>query len=139
MSGKYAGKKVPILRLLALGFGITLLLWLPVEDTSPFITIIFAACLDLAFSLRLGRRWRGNPWPGIPLLGLLAGLAITPTTILLMAFKTGLHGHGFPEYTPAQVSGVLAATPLFVFAGLLVSLGVTIFLTKSSRNERDTL
>jgi hypothetical protein len=55
--------------------------------------------------------------------GLLAGLAVAPLASFLMVFKTGLHGHGFPDFTPEQIVAVLHRTPIFASSGFFLGLG----------------
>ena len=57
------------------------------------------------------------------LVGISAGLAVAPIAILLMALKSGIHGHGTPDFTVAQMQAVLTRTPFFALSGLLVGLG----------------
>jgi len=60
---------------------------------------------------------------------LIAGLGVTVVALLLMAIKTGLHGHGTPDYTPEQMVRVLSLTPLWVIVGLMIGL-VALFWKK---------
>src|SRR3972149_245003 len=97
------------------------LLWLPFEDTQIWVTAV------LAFA---GVGWlvfRRHPWDvtsgwGSALEGGLLGAAAPLFTIFLMAFKSGLHGHGFPDFTASQVWLVLAALPFSLILGLLLTL-----------------
>jgi hypothetical protein len=43
--------------------------------------------------------------------------------IFLMALKSGIHGHGTPDFTVAQMQEILLRTPFFAISGLLVGLG----------------
>jgi hypothetical protein len=70
----------------------------------------------------------GRSWLLYPLAGLLSGLAVTPLALLLMAFKSGVHGHGLPDFTPNQVTLVLLSTPAWAAAGLLVGLGIALWM-----------
>ena len=54
---------------------------------------------------------------------------MTAVALLLMAIKTGLHGHGTPDYTPEQMVRVLSLTPLWVVVGLVIGL-ITFFWQK---------
>ena len=54
-----------------------------------------------------------------------AGLGFGLLTLLIMAVKTGLHGHG-PEFSPAEISWVIDQIPLWSLVGLLAGLGVGI-------------
>lgn len=130
------------LRLFTLTLGGLLLLWLPVEDESEHWVILLAAAICSLFAARLlvtplPRSWLGwlprNEWPhwlAYPGLAALAGLGITPVALFLMAFKSGVHGHSRPDFTPDQLASVIARTPLWVAAGLLVGLGIALYKKK---------
>jgi len=112
------------LRFSAIGAGILILLWLPIEDTSekPAISIALVISVLLALRALCGRQYQ----QGIirmTLIGGLAGTAITPIALLLIAFKTGLHSHGIPEFPVEQVIALLRRTPFFSIGGLFVGLG----------------
>lgn len=109
---------------LLLGFGI--LVWLPVEDQSELGVLIFSAAL----CTWIAARFLINPAPNDKQLilrhifvGSGAGLVLAPLSILLMAIKSGIHGHGTPDFTVAQMGAVLMRTPYFVLTGLLLGLG----------------
>lgn len=123
-------------RLAALGLGIALLLWLPFEDTHLAWIYFFALLISLLAVLRL-TRIPGAQSPGRKsltrlLAGLGGGLLVTPAALLLMAFKSGIHGHGFPDFTPEQVLTVLNSAPLWVLAGLLAGAGFALLNFRSS-------
>lgn len=120
------------LRILALVVGGGLLFWLPVEDLSENWAILFAILISTLAVLALLTRLHpigGRPWLVASLAGALAGLAVTPLALFLMAFKSGLHGHHLPDFTPAQVTSVLQRTPIWIAAGLLIGLGVGLWLS----------
>jgi hypothetical protein len=116
-----------LLRLSALVLGAGILLWLPFEDTLERWTVLFASAGAAWFAARfLARRSPARPWPFLlqyVSAGLLAGLAVGPLASFLMVFKTGLHGHGAPDFTPEQMAAVLLHTPFFGIGGLLLGLG----------------
>ena len=58
-------------------------------------------------------------------VGLAWGAALGPAVLLLMALKTGLHGHGL-EYTAAQITWVAAQWPWWVAAGGIAGVGVAL-------------
>jgi hypothetical protein len=119
-------RKTPAwLRLAALLLGVLLLLWLPVEDTGEIQVLVAAAAVSAWLAVRYLVSLPApvkNPAKHI-LVGTLAGLAITPLALFLMAFKTGLHGHESPDFTSEQIYFVISRTPLWGFAGLLLGLG----------------
>ena len=113
------------LRLAALILGIFLLLWLPVEDTDEIQVLVAAAAVSAWLALRylLSQTGSAKSLGKHILVGTLAGLAVTPLALFLMAFKTGLHGHDSPDFTAEQIYFVIYRTPLWGFAGLLLGLG----------------
>ena len=118
-------------RLLAILLGISLLAWVSLEDQSVTLALLFAAVICmlaaaewLASSTRLST---GKGWLAYPLAGLVGGAATAPTALLLMAIKTGLHGHTVPDYTPAQMSAVLTSFPIWAGAGAIIGLGTGIW------------
>jgi hypothetical protein len=116
--------------------GIALILWLPIEDVNLNQVLFFANALCAWWAARF---WLDTS-PQNPLfvrrhvlIGLVAGLAVTPVALFLMAFKSGLHGHGIPDFSGAQILGVLARFPVWIVAGLLLGLGVA--LARLSQQE----
>lgn len=115
------------LRLVALAIGAGLLLWLPFEDTNVNAVLLF--------SVSICGWWVARFLVGIPgsaekairrhaLLGALGGLAVSPLALLLMAVKTGLHGHPSPDFSPEQLQAVLGSIAGWVAAGFLLGLGI---------------
>jgi hypothetical protein len=113
------------LRLAALLLGIFLLLWLPVEDTDEIEVLVAAAAVSAWLALRylLSQPGSAKSLGKHILVGTLAGLAVTPLALFLMAFKTGLHGHENPDFTAEQIYYVIYRTPIWGFAGLLLGFG----------------
>jgi hypothetical protein len=114
------------MELIAIALGVALLLWLPFEDSGidvvlAFSTLICGWCaLRFLLSIPPGRE---NWLRRYVFAGALAGLAVSPLAFLLMALKTGLHGHPSPDFTVGQLREVLASTPLWLLAGLLLGFG----------------
>jgi hypothetical protein len=110
--------------------GILLLIWLPFEDSNEQLATTFAAAISAGLAVRLVIK-RIPPQPTSLLkhliLGSGFGLAIAPLTFLLMALKTGLHGHTTPEFTSVQVIAVFQRAPLWGLGGLLIGLGVSLW------------
>jgi hypothetical protein len=115
------------LRLLAILLGIILLVWVSIEDQSVTWVVLFAAVICMLAAAWLlasfPRPPTGKGWLVYPLAGLLGGAATAPVALLLMAIKTGLHGHTVPDYTLAQMSDVLISFPIWVGAGAFIGLG----------------
>lgn len=122
-----AERKTPAwLRLTALLLGIYLLLWLSFEDKDVTRVLLSAVAVNAWIALRYLVRLPASARKGIlrqSLVGILAGLAVTPMALFLMAFKTGVHGHESPDFTAEQIFAVIRGTPVWAGAGLLLGLG----------------
>ena len=137
-----------LLRLTALIIAVAIILWLPIEDVGVHYVLVFAILISAWLAARfltvatfpvapsqalLGRNREGrNREAGRRfiikhiIIGTLSGAAVSPLALLLMAFKSGLHGHGQPDFTLSQMAAVLARTPVWALAGFLTALGIAI-------------
>jgi hypothetical protein len=128
------------LRIAALLLGAALLVWLPFEDSSLVWIILFSlaictlAAVYTLIKLHLGQK---RAWLYLPLTGIAAGVAITPIALSLMTFKSGVHGHGSPDFTPAQVTGILQRTPLWAASGLLIGLGASLWYSATGDRQNN--
>ena len=133
------------LRFTALFIAVAIILWLPIEDVGVHYVLVFAILISAWWAARflifpvapsqalLGRNREGrNREAGRRfiishiIIGTLSGVAVSPLALLLMAFKSGLHGHGQPDFTLSQMAAVLARTPVWALAGFLIALGIAI-------------
>jgi hypothetical protein len=114
------------LRISALLLGVYLLSWLPFEDKDEIRALLSAAAINAWIAIRYLVRLPVHARKGslrYTVVGILAGLAVTPMTLFLMAFKTGIHGHESPDFTAEQIIAVIYGTPIWGSAGLLLGLG----------------
>lgn len=112
------------MRLIAILIGVALLFWLPIEDVDEKGVTFFAVVLcSWGAARRLLTVMPGvkSFWLRHLFIGGVGGLSVTLLTLLLMAFKTGLHAHGAPDFTPLQVQAVLQRTPYWIAAGILLA------------------
>jgi len=120
-------KKRPPAWLTLSGFALLILSlsWLRLEDTDEKWVLVNAAAVTIWLAtlhiVRLPPATQESI-PRLALVGVLAGLAIIPVTILLMALKTGLHGHGTPDFTIEQILSVTNRWYIWGSAGLLLGL-----------------
>ena len=128
------------LRALALLLGVALLAWLPIEDTQLFAVILFATFIAALAGAQLAQIFQLRPFiqrlpPAVRwgLWALIAGILIAPLAVLLMALKTGLHGHSRPDFTADQVLNVLRRAPIFMLSATLFGLGVGLY--RASKSE----
>ena len=114
------------MRLLALGLGAGVLLWLPVEDQGIHKALFFAAgsCAWAAtwMLVSVSPRERGFFWRHL-LTASLAGLLVSPLTVGLMLIKSGSHAHSTPDFSLAQMQAVFLRTPFWMGGGFLLGLG----------------
>lgn len=114
------------MRFAALSLGIVLLLWLPLEDTDERNVLLLALAIcswwGTRFIVRLAAA-DDSSFLRHFLIGLLSGMAVTPLALALMAFKTGVHGHGTPDFTIEQILTVLRLAPFWIVIGILLALG----------------
>ena len=121
-------------RRLGVAWIIAFLLWLPFEDTQIWLSALlaFGACVWLGLRV-LTSRYKFNTFWQAAGSGALLGAGIPLIAIALMAFKSGLHGHGFADFTTRQVWSVLSATPYGFVLGSLVGLTLHLFLVRGMR------
>ncbi len=117
-----------ILRLGGILLGVVALLWLSFEGRDERQAILLAALLStlgaIATGLRFGGRLRGY-W--LVILGAVFGFLVPLLAVLLMVIKTGLHGHGVPDFTLAQITTVLRLIPVWSGVGILVGGAAALF------------
>ncbi len=63
-------------------------------------------------------------------IGAALGAAVPLLAIALMAFKSGLHGHGFADFTARQVWAVWNAIPFSLPAGGLMAVSLHLFVAR---------
>lgn len=126
------------MRFLAIILGIVLLFWLSIEDTSETWAILFSiaisACLAIVF-LGANRLSVRSLLYNCILIGTLAGILVTPIALLLMVFKTGLHGHEAPDYTAQQFISVVRRMPVWIVGGFFIGLGSGIWITRQQSEQ----
>lgn len=129
--------KLPGLKLLTIVWAVYGVVWIAPEGVLWQAVLLggLTTAVLLGYLLQKvagGRLVAGGWWlGGTAVTGALFGFLTGLLTLFFMALKTGLHAHG-PEFTPAEVTWVLAQMPLWTAVGLLsgaglgmVSLGVS--------------
>jgi len=114
--------------------GVLWFIWLGIEDPGA-ITVLLLAVAILSPVAIMGFHRYVAPWPrsearrftAIVLVGLLSGLLVTPTAILLMAVKTSLHNHAVPDFTRADVIDVLYSTPAWALGALMLGAAGAVY------------
>ena len=65
-------------------------------------------------------------------VGALLGAAAPLLAIALMALKSGLHAHGFADFTTRQLWEVLSLIPLAAIVGAIMAWGVSVVSSRKS-------
>ncbi len=82
-----------------------------------------------------GKTYAARKWiAAMAGLGLFVGVTTALLTLLFMAVKTGLHGHG-PEFTQEQLVWIVGQIPLWGIAGLIGGLGLGLITSRRSTND----
>lgn len=107
------------------------LVWLPFEDTETWM----ALALGAGGCLWLGTRWLALRSEIVGLVrnltaGALLGTATPLLAIALMALKSGLHAHGFADFTGRQLWEVISLMPFGIVVGSAAGLAAGLFIGK---------
>lgn len=122
-------ERIPGLRWAIIIVAIYAVVWISLEGKlwQPLVLAAGITVVSVGYLLQrwlAGRKLALGPWLGLAaLVGALAGLGFGLLVILLMAVKTGLHGHG-PEFSPTEFNWVVERLPLWTLFGLLGALGL---------------
>jgi hypothetical protein len=133
-------------RLIVMGYGAALFLWMSVEDNAVWPVTLYgvglaALIVNLTLSDKIGGkfilpRWlplAGALWGGLN--GLSANLAVTG----LMFFKNAIHAHFFLDYPPALMLAMMGRAPGWTAAGSLIGIGLALaWLSKLTRKHERT-
>ena len=122
---------MPYLRAATLLWGVYALVWLSLEGHVGRDGLLAGWGLALLVLWLVERVFGGRAVTvgRLAVLGAAVGLgwgaALGPAVLLLMALKTGLHGHG-PEYTAAQLAAVVSQWPWWIGAGAVGGVGLAL-------------
>ena len=115
------------LRICGLLLGIVVLVWLPVEESSELGVLVIAGLICTWFGIWLLYKTESHVnhmlWRNVIIWGGM-GLLLAPLAIFLMAIKTGIHGHGTPDFTANQMQALISRIPFFILGGILLGTGL---------------
>jgi hypothetical protein len=125
-------------RVSALLLGIGLLVWLAIEEQNVVSVLFFSGAICTWLAIRILFIPPTNSKQLLlrhVLVGIGAGLILAPLAILLMAIKTGIHGHGTPDFRVEQMQLVISRIFVFTLSGFLLGLGSGIWRLARSRDD----
>ncbi len=108
------------------------MLWLPFEDTEIWMSAVLALGACVWIALRISSKQRANWWTAVA-FGVALGAAVPLLAITLMAFKSGLHGHGFPDFTVRQMTVIWNVFPFSFLAGGLLAISLHLFFARRGK------
>ena len=118
-------------RLIVIGYGLALLLWMSLEDTHTEPVVALGVALSLLVSLRTLLRRLGGQGVSIrqfllilAFSGGLFGVGASISTALLMFFKNAWHAHLFLDFPPGIMLAILERAPAWGLAGVLIGIGI---------------
>lgn len=98
------------------------LAWLPFEDVGVGATIILAALGAFWIFVKSTLGWPvESGYLRFYLFGILIGAATPLAAVFFMIFKSGMHSHGFSDFTFTQIFSALSIIPLGIIGGLVFS------------------
>lgn len=113
-------------RLIAIGYGAILLVWLSTENRTLWLTSLLGAGLSIVvLFLSLTSWWGGRTYSwktaliGAIILGGLSGLGSVLGTVFLMVFKNAQHAHLTPDFSNEIILGITSRTGYWMVAGAL--------------------
>jgi hypothetical protein len=119
------------LRVIALVYGLILLLWSSLEDNRLLPVIVLGGGLAfLVMILWVTRRFGSRSFAprsallGAALLGAITGLIAALASAALMLVKDGLHSDLYPDYPFGLIIDTLARAPLWALAGIFAGIGL---------------
>lgn len=120
--------KLPTLKLVVV-VGLYGVVWISLEGAlwqvvTLSVGLVLAGALYLTQRTLGGRQVSARRWLFFcALLGGISGFGCALLALVLMAVKTGLHGHG-PEFTPLEIEWMVSQMPLWTIVGGIAGLGV---------------
>ncbi len=133
-------------RFLMIGYGLVLIFWMSLEDSSTLTVSLLgtgAAVIYIGIWLlnRLSERELAfRHWfPGMIFSGTLFGAASVLITVILMFFKSGWHGHIYPDYPPQMIFAMLTRLPVWALSGTLTAIFCAILLLLHKAQNQNSL
>lgn len=121
--------------LLMIGYGLLLLMWLTLEESTVWVASVLGAVLAYGLKwLILRGQWGARTlaprtWisGGIG-LGLIGGLGTVFMTTVLMFMKNAQHAHANLDFPSEVITGLWSLAPFWMLAGLFVNLGIVLLI-----------
>jgi prepilin signal peptidase PulO-like enzyme (type II secretory pathway) len=117
------------LRIVAIMWGVAILAWLSIEDTTTLpVTILGTGASVVGVWLWLTTRYHGQDM-GLLLwavLGASMGMGAIVCATALMFFKTAWHSHLYPDFPTPMLLAMLARVPWWAIAGAMLGLAVAL-------------
>ncbi len=128
-------------RRVGFALGVVVVIWLPFEDAGPTSALLLSLLAGLWAGLKLAPEIAAPDcrriWLAYPLTAIFCGLLVPGIAAFLMVFKSGLHGHGFPDFSIGQLTRTLSQAPLTAGGALLIGLGLALWRWAGCQENAD--
>jgi hypothetical protein len=125
------------LRMLTIVWGVAILSWLSVEDSTTLpVTILGTGASVLGIWLWLMTHYHGKGmglWSWA-VLGACMGMGAIVCATGLMFFKTAWHSHLYPDFPTPMLLAMLARVPTWAIAGAMLGVAVWLLRTDTDKN-----
>ena len=128
------------LRLTGFLIGVVVLVWLPIEERSELGVLLISGLICTWIGVWLLHKTDTEGRHVILrflLVGGGAGLLLAPLAVLLVAIKSGIHGHGSPDFTVSQMQTVISRLPYFVLVGILIGAGSGLLRSMNGKQSQE--
>ena len=125
--------RIPLLKPFTVLLGVAFFIWLALEGDLRYVLTLGCLAVAVGWGQTLQRLIGGRQlrlWRFLALMvasGAVAGLVTNLVVLILMAVKTGLHGHG-PEFNQTEIEWVMAQLAPWLFIATLIGLGVGLII-----------
>lgn len=135
-------RRIPGLKIAVVALFLFGVLWISLEGDLRLSALIALMSVVAAVGFMIQRVFGGktlNRFQAVGVFaaaGLAAGLIFTPLTLIYMALKTGLHGHG-PEFSQSEILWIVDRALLWALTGLMAALGFLLLLMGAGQRKRE--
>jgi hypothetical protein len=118
-------------------------LWIGYEDRSLIAVSILAASIAFVLAVEAWMRWIEDVVAGsrkvvlTMVLGLGAGTAMGPISVVLAALKISLHQHAILDFSIVDIGLLLSRSPYWMVIGLLAGVAAGLLVLASMDEDAD--
>ena len=133
--------RIPLLKPFTMLLGLAFFIWLALEGDLRYVLTLGSMAVAVGWGQALQRLLGGRQlrlWRFLALMvasGAVAGLVTNLVVLILMAVKTGVHGHG-PEFNQTEIDWVIAQLAPWLLIATLIGLGIGLIVGSTTVSHR---